>query len=313
MLPPVRRAAFASALIAASAFVPSTRADAPATPMVEAQTAFDGAEKELVASGPCTTMCKALDSMIRAADRICELAQSGTPEDQKRCADARSKVQEALARVRAACPECNPPLPYAPAAKAPETATKPGTDATGEGSAPMPAASPVQPSDAREVRAGGARRTTTATIDPLSLFLPAWIVQPRIERAFGSRISVAITFGLGSLSRVGPGGKDRASATVVGGEIRAYVRGHSDGFGVFVGADVAFRSAGLLPGERLVASSFPLGLTLGPTVGVKLVTRAGFAVESRLGVGFVASDQRPEGSSRERVLPIASVGLGWSF
>ena len=36
--------------------------------------------------------------------------------------------------------------------------------------------------------------------------------------------------------------------------MRAYVRGHSDGFGIFVGADVAYRSAGLLPGERLVAS-----------------------------------------------------------
>ena len=54
--------------------------------------------------GDCATACKALDSMRRAADRLCQL----DPGD--RCAKARQKVSDAKDRVRASCPSCAQPL-----------------------------------------------------------------------------------------------------------------------------------------------------------------------------------------------------------
>jgi len=53
--------------------------------------------------GDCATACKALDSMRRAADRLCQL----DPGD--RCAKARQKVADATARVNASCPSCAQP------------------------------------------------------------------------------------------------------------------------------------------------------------------------------------------------------------
>jgi uncharacterized protein (TIGR03382 family) len=48
----------------------------------------------------CATACRALDSMRRAADRICEI------EPGDGCARAEDTLRKTAARVRAACPEC---------------------------------------------------------------------------------------------------------------------------------------------------------------------------------------------------------------
>jgi hypothetical protein len=51
-------------------------------------------------SNDCDTACRALDSMRRATERLCEM----DPGD--RCARARQKLADATARVRNACPSC---------------------------------------------------------------------------------------------------------------------------------------------------------------------------------------------------------------
>lgn len=48
----------------------------------------------------CTTACRALASIRRAADRICAL------EPGPRCEDARTKAEDARRRVTEACPDC---------------------------------------------------------------------------------------------------------------------------------------------------------------------------------------------------------------
>ena len=73
----------------------------------------------------CATACRALDSMRRAAERLCAL------EPGDRCAKAQQRVKDAGDRVRATCPACAangkeeeanaPPTPTQPgAAQAPE-------------------------------------------------------------------------------------------------------------------------------------------------------------------------------------------------
>ncbi len=50
----------------------------------------------------CVIACKALGSMRRAADRLCEL----TGSDDSSCSDARARVDRSTARVHRHCPAC---------------------------------------------------------------------------------------------------------------------------------------------------------------------------------------------------------------
>jgi hypothetical protein len=90
------RAAFAEAAATSA----SSSADVRSPSTIEAaQAAFDEAAASALDTD-CALSCRALESMRRAADRLCAL----DPGD--RCAKARAKVAEAMARVRAACPDC---------------------------------------------------------------------------------------------------------------------------------------------------------------------------------------------------------------
>jgi uncharacterized protein (TIGR03382 family) len=66
-------------------------------------------EYEALSTSDCVAACRALGSMQRAADRLCEM-DAGTA-----CAEARAKVEDARKRVRAACPACVAERPEPPA------------------------------------------------------------------------------------------------------------------------------------------------------------------------------------------------------
>lgn len=73
-----------------------------------AQRDFDDASGAVATAGDdCAQLCKALSSMSRAAERLCELAKDGGADGQQRCSDARAKVEAARVRVRAKCPVCD--------------------------------------------------------------------------------------------------------------------------------------------------------------------------------------------------------------
>jgi MYXO-CTERM domain-containing protein len=74
-----------------------TQRDGVEIDRVEAE--LEAALAEL-ASDDCSIACRALESMIRSAERICEL------EPGERCEAARRKVADAKRRVRDACPDC---------------------------------------------------------------------------------------------------------------------------------------------------------------------------------------------------------------
>ncbi len=75
--------------------------------LAQAQAAFDDASKAFAAStSDCASLCKALSSMTNATARLCALTESGPPDQQRRCTDARAKLGEAQAKVQSSCGVC---------------------------------------------------------------------------------------------------------------------------------------------------------------------------------------------------------------
>jgi len=72
--------------------------------LADALSAFDQAQVRLSAGGnDCRTACRALGSMRRSADRICELEPTGSDS---RCERARQRLRDAEKRVHSGCGEC---------------------------------------------------------------------------------------------------------------------------------------------------------------------------------------------------------------
>jgi hypothetical protein len=92
---------------------PPTKSEAPppqktmAVQVAEAELDFESAQDAFSAAGnECASLCKALASMKRATEHLCELTQGGGSNDQKRCTDAKAKLESAQAKVKAACGGC---------------------------------------------------------------------------------------------------------------------------------------------------------------------------------------------------------------
>ncbi|HLM71643.1 MAG TPA: hypothetical protein VK459_03090 [Polyangiaceae bacterium] len=88
---------------------PDSRDASPTTsPPPPPSTQSAGAERaaevqsSLPPPDPCVTACRALASMSRSADHLCDLAGHGDD----RCSSARSRVERATDRVRSQCPSC---------------------------------------------------------------------------------------------------------------------------------------------------------------------------------------------------------------
>jgi MYXO-CTERM domain-containing protein len=149
-------------------------------------TALEGAldrEHTALATADCVTACRALASIRRAADRICAL----DPDD--RCVAARAKADDAVRRVREACPECAvalaPPQPAPPMAK---PASNGGADSAVE-VVSVQATANAPPSESR--RGGCAGCTTTGTspgdLGTFGLALSALAFVMRRRRSTGPR------------------------------------------------------------------------------------------------------------------------------
>jgi hypothetical protein len=291
--------ALATILLAAPAASADDAADV--TPkMAEAQADFDEIDQSLAtASGQdCTTMCKALQSLARAAERICALAQSGDEADKKRCADAKARLEEAAQRVRMACPGCTPTPPSAPPV---DTVSAKKTES------PVLFATEAAPSPGAEYERRS-RRVLSATLAPLRLFLPVYLVKGALELAPVDRLSLAIAGGFGRFPAAASGAGS-VSVSTVGAQLRGYFAGGFSGGGLFVGVDGTWAHASSALGTRTLVPGF----TVGPVAGFKLVVGPGFTVETHLGVGIVVSDDRSADDPHDRVVPIWDVRAGWTF
>lgn len=79
---------------------------APEIRSKEANDSFVAAESAFAAAGnDCAQLCKALNSMTKATDRLCELAKENG--DGKRCEDAKTRLDAARAKVKSTCGSCS--------------------------------------------------------------------------------------------------------------------------------------------------------------------------------------------------------------
>jgi len=117
-------------------------------------------QHDALSTADCATACRALASILRAADKICAL------EPGARCAAGRAKADDATRRVREACPEC------AIASAAPEPKPRPEDRAMTKGGT-KPEQAPNAPSEQgatteaaappSESKRGGCAGCTTAS------------------------------------------------------------------------------------------------------------------------------------------------------
>lgn len=250
-------------------------------PLAEAERELDVAEEALDA-GDCVGICRALGSMIRAAERICALDEPGSASPSARCAAARARVAEAIARVRRACPQCDPSPPAAPA----RTETSAGADRV----LAEPLSARASSEEARRV---------AVTFDPLALLAPASVFVMRAEVPIVGPTSFVATGGFGAVE-VGEG---RRAAWIAGAELRAGLP-ITASIRLFAGIDATVRGDGGRDHPL-----FPAGFAIGPTLGVQAIVGRGFVIEARGGAAAVLS----AGSERSPIAPIASTGLGWAF
>jgi hypothetical protein len=76
--------------------------DLPPAP-ADAQPRIDEHGRTTLDAGQrCTIACKALASMKRAAEQVCDLEG----DDDERCVDLRARVEKARRRVSGKCPQC---------------------------------------------------------------------------------------------------------------------------------------------------------------------------------------------------------------
>lgn len=290
--------------------------------VARAQADLDEAGKALSQSGSdCITRCKALQSMARAADRICALGRDGDQVDKKRCEDARARVAEATKIVQTDCPTCAPPTPTPNTSTG--TATTPPQPTTPEEKAPASTDATYAQSVSSVRELSRAKNAFTLTLSPLRLILPPVSVRATLEAHLYDGLSLMVFGGAGktnaasssTISTTGPtvsvgDAGDKVSTWEIGGALRWYFAHRFEG--AFAGVDVTYVHATANP----VSAGFLVrGLTVGPVVGYKLITSIGFTVDTRVGLGVVAKDDRDvdPSSPRSNFVPLADVGIGWSF
>jgi hypothetical protein len=298
-------------------------AGAPASKMAAAQADFDELDKSLVsASGQdCATMCKALESLSRAAERICVLAKDGGDADKKRCENAKARLEEATKRVRAACPACvgaTTPSPIEAAGKK----GVPKEEPTISGTTTVPPSPPPSPKDAGKLDMDEApaygeassvaferrrRRFLTLALSPVAFVWPAYSLRLGLEVGLPAGLSLGVDAGFGGAKHAG--GK-LESVLSLGAALRLYPT--RDGFrgslsGPFLGVQSSWAKESRGSDDAQVAPKF----VLGPMLGWKVVLDPGFTFEPSAGFGVVLSDGRTDGGSA--LVPTWQLRIGWTF
>lgn len=285
--------------------------------VAEAQDEFNAALRSLEAGGEadCVTLCRALASLARATERLCNLTRGEPEPTVRRCTDARDKLADATKRVHAACPECalagqTPPSVSAPPSPPPppeEPKPSPGRELQ-----LTPASTPVSYEESLDVAFMKRGPHLTVGAGLLRLSLPPTFFRVYGEIAPVNFASAVVSVGAGNLP-VKPDG--RAGVFAVELQPRFYALGGAGRGGVFLGGSVMVASATGSkaigkPGEKAFdAPLLAAGVSAGPIVGLKHVFRSGLTLEGYSGVNIVGS--KP--SSERRVVPNIDLSVGWTF
>ena len=161
------------------------------------------------------------------------------------------------------------------------------------------------------------------TVSPIHLLLPVGEVTAEV-RILDS-LGAAGIVGLGSIALDvddpdRPSRKERFFFWEVGGQARWYPIGDFD-HGMEVGLQILYLGlSGDVEQDGVTYSGLANGVAIGPFLGYKLVTGAGFTFDAQLGVqwlGVFASAESSEGAEAsekgDEVLPILRLNVGWSL
>lgn len=267
---------------------PTDMADAEAA-VVKAAAALDA-----VPSSDCASLCKALGSLETATKHLCALAKPGDAADQKRCADARSKLEEATKKVRTQCPSCAPAPPAdVVTTKPPMPKDVPTTGTDHDGAVHKAEAAHAEtlhgaPGYAvryeRRTRLGLGWSPLRLVLSPRLLALSAEVVTPY---SLSLRIDGAV-------------GRDEGqTAWELGLAPRLWFAGFPER-GLFVGLDARWTKVPF-PGDVLTN-----GFTLAPVLGVRWPLTNRLWLAGHAGPAF-ALGKEPE----HRAVPRLDLTLGW--
>lgn len=274
-----------------------SRADATAD--AEAAVTKAAADLDAIGASDCPALCKALASLETATKHLCALAKPGDEVDQKRCSDAKGKLEEATKKVRAKCPACAP----APPADLTNAPTNPPTNAPNkpaavdhDGVSDSQAVGGLYFEATPAVRSTHASRLPLFAIgwSPLRLVSPPRLVALSVESAFGARFSLRVD---GAYGR-----HDGAAAWEVGLQPRWFFIG-TFASGLFLGLDARTTH---VPHEGDVLVN---GWTLAPVLGARLPLGRTFFVGAHAGPAFALGKE-----PTHRVVPRLDLTLGaWVF
>lgn len=157
------------------------------------------------------------------------------------------------------------------------------------------------------------KRVVTVAFSPLQLLLPIFQMSTHVR--IGDDFSVGAIGGYGSVPVNVLNGTSSANAWEAGAQFLYFAEGSFDG-GMEVGLEALFTHVAIESGQGLSSSVAAAGLAIGPLLGWKLVTKAGFTFDSQIGIAYLAAKQSvplgATGSSRSAVL-IGNLDVGWSF
>jgi len=172
-----------------------------------------------------------------------------------------------------------------------------------------------------EVEEARPERHVSITFEPLHLLYP--IVQLDLEARVGDEFGVMVFGGAGSaaVDETVPlyTGPDKVNVWEAGAQFLYYATGDFEG-GMQVGVEALYMHAALEGASALgsgAVGGLAPGLSVGPLIGWKIVTRAGFTFDSQIGVGLRATKQTTGDANapkddRSAVL-LSSLAIGWTF
>lgn len=161
-------------------------------------------------------------------------------------------------------------------------------------------------------------RSVALTVSPLHLFSP--IVEITGEVRLAPKFGAAAILGFGSISADAPDAsgeiqKESFTAWEAGASARLYAVGDFD-HGMQLGVELLYIHVDL-EDERV--SGTGSGIAVGPFIGYKISTDAGFTFDSQLGVQYLAvqaeassSDLSAEGED-DGFIPLLNLNVGWAF
>ncbi len=157
------------------------------------------------------------------------------------------------------------------------------------------------------------------TLSPLHLVFP--ILEMTGEYRASDRVGVALLAGAGQMT-LPVTVDDDVTITVweVGGQFRFYAIGNFD-HGMQLGAELLWLGIFTDEIEGTEISGTGSGLALGPFLGYKIATDAGFTFDAQLGFQWHAVEARAEdadtgaeASEKETgINPLLNLNIGWSF